>query len=337
MADSKNNSDKNVVQNSFGKYQNRLKEICENYKTDPQKILEFMQFKSRFYEYSLKNTIMIFDQRPGATFVQSFDKWNKMNTRINKGEHGIKIFVPVHKRFIYHPEKKTYLPLSEVKKKNPELYKMAVERPELKLIEEGLSFRLGNVFDISQTDYPKEKYPQLLHVGYRSEQHDQLIKGVMDFAQKDLKVNISTENLESISVRGISYSDGRLVKMNNLLESTQYLSTLNHEIGHQLMHNREDKIPTSVKEFEADAFAIMLDWHMGIDVLDTRKDHFVQAYKGLRQNPEYSDKSFEELFENVFQKYSANIGEIDKRVQPYINKDISRRAKHYAKEVPVEH
>lgn len=317
-------------------YQNRLKDICENYETDPMKILEFMQFKSRFYDYSLNNTILIYEQYPGASFVQSYDNWNKMQTRIKKGEHGIKIFVPIKKKYILNPENGEYLPASDVKKKNFELYRQAFSHPDLNLIDEKISFRMGNVFDISQTDFPKEKYPQLLHVGYSSEQHNQLIKGVLDFAQKDLGINVTTEDLKSISVRGISYSGSQHIKINQILESTQYLSTLNHEIGHQLMHSNSKK-PDSVKEFEADTFSIMMDYHMGVDVLDTRKNHFIQAYERLRQHPDFEKKSFDELFSDVFQTYSMNVEAIDIRIHPYINKNISKRIRHRHMEVSVEH
>lgn len=329
-------SDNKRKYSGLKEYQNRLKEICENYETDPMKILEFMQFKSRFYKYSLNNTALIYDQRPGATFVQSYDNWNRMQTRIKKGEHGIKIFVPIKKKYILNPENGEYLPASDVKKKNPKLYGQALDHPDLNLIDERISFRMGNVFDISQTDFPKEKYPQLLHVGYSSEQHDQLIKGVLDFAKKDLGISVTTENLESISVRGISYSGRQHIKINQILESTQYLSTLNHEIGHQLMHNNSKK-PESVKEFEADAFSIMMDYYMGIDVLDTRKTHFVQAYERLRQHPDFENKSFEELFSDVFKTYSMNAEAMDIRIQPYMNRNISRRIRHRHMEVPIDH
>ena len=149
-----------------------------------------------------------------------------------------------------------------------------------------------------------------------------------------MQIDVSTEDLGSISLRGLSYSGKQHIKINELLESTQYLSTLNHEIGHQLMHN-DSKKPVSVKEFEADAFSMMLDWHMGIEVLDTRKIHFVESYDSLRQQPDFKNMEFEDLFSDVFATYSANAEKLDMRVQPYIAKDMAPKRRH--REISVEH
>ena len=50
---------------------------------------------SRFHRYSVNNTMLIFQQRPDATLVAGFRKWqNQFGRHVKKGEHGITIIAP---------------------------------------------------------------------------------------------------------------------------------------------------------------------------------------------------------------------------------------------------
>ena len=46
-----------------------------DFQQDPQQIMGFLEFGSRFYHYSLRNTQLIYQQNPNVTFVQSYDAW----------------------------------------------------------------------------------------------------------------------------------------------------------------------------------------------------------------------------------------------------------------------
>lgn len=306
--------DNNVLQ----EYQKRIIDLCDTYTTDPNKILELIEFKSRFYQYSLNNTMLIQQQRPTASFVQSYVAWNKMESSVLKGEKGLKIFVPVKLTFLKNPDLSKWELLSSVKKENPKLF----EAYEQGVIEskEVLSFRIGNVFDISQTNFPKEKYPSLYNLGYSSEQHDTIIKGMIDYANFEHGIEVRTEDLQSISLRGLSYRDKSRVDINSRLESTQYLSTLNHEIGHQLLHRNTDK-PRNIVEFEADVFSIMLDYHMDIDVTDARKEHIVSNYKSILEDSELDNSKdiVSDLFDDVFRIYTQEIDRIDHYLEKYVS------------------
>lgn len=310
------NENNNVLQ----EYQKRIIDLCDTYTTDPSKILEFIQFKSQFYQYSLNNTMLIYGQRPKASFVQSYAAWNKMGANVLKGEKGLKIYTPVKATYILNPETSKYELLSVAKRENPKLYEAYKEG----MVEsrEKVNFRIGNVFDISQTNFPKERYPELYSMGYSSEQHDLLIKGMIDYAGKEHGIDVNSADLESISLRGLSYRGMSVVEINERLESTQFLSTLNHEIGHQLLHENTNK-PIHQIEFEADVFSIMLDYHMGIDVTDARKEHVVACYKNILKEceNENSKEVLDELFDNVFKTYSQEISKIDVYVDKYLPKD----------------
>ena len=95
------------------------------YQQDPQQIIEFLEFGSRFYHYSLRNTQLIYQQNPNATFVQSYSAWKQMGVSV-KGQKGIKVYVP---KYV------TYLMIDQ---QEPVQLKLATAEQE-QLINEGKS------------------------------------------------------------------------------------------------------------------------------------------------------------------------------------------------------
>ena len=53
---------------------------------------------ARFHNYSSGNVLLILAQRPDATRVAGLRLWNSLGRRVNKGEHGIKIIVPITRK-----------------------------------------------------------------------------------------------------------------------------------------------------------------------------------------------------------------------------------------------
>ena len=89
-------------------YYNQIKEkannqilwIIKDYRENPEHIIEYLQFCSKMYRYSLNNTILIYSQNPNASYVQSFDQWRKLGYSVRRGEHGLDVFVPVHITYV---------------------------------------------------------------------------------------------------------------------------------------------------------------------------------------------------------------------------------------------
>ena len=62
-----------------------IKELFES-----EKYMRYLSVMSKFYRYSVNNTMLIYMQRPDATLVAGFQKWKKQFERyVKKGEHGI--------------------------------------------------------------------------------------------------------------------------------------------------------------------------------------------------------------------------------------------------------
>lgn len=273
-------SKKDVSQKSYQdkeqKLYNNIKNMINSYQIRPEMIAELLEFKTRFYQYSLNNTILIYTQNPFATYVQSFSKWKEMGANVRRGEKGIAIFVPVKKSFIKYKSEpqEVWTPLSEASKnmkRDLQLGKM--------LKQDKLYFKVGHVFDISQTDYPPEKYPQLFSIGHESKDHAKICVALEKFSEEVLKVPVYYEDVKSISLRGIFSKDKNRIILSNILKDTEKLATLSHEIGHAIMSNQSNEKLESKAEIEADAISIMIQADLGLEITDNRKKHFADHYR----------------------------------------------------------
>src|SRR6476619_645671 len=65
---------------------------------DDESFRAWLDVQSRFHQYSFGNTGLIMAQRPDATAVAGFRKWQTMNRFVKKGEKGIRIMVPMHRK-----------------------------------------------------------------------------------------------------------------------------------------------------------------------------------------------------------------------------------------------
>ncbi len=111
------------------------------------------------------------------------------------------------------------------------------------------------------------------------------------------------------------------------------LSTLTHELGHALLHDDIAGISTSQKEFEADAFSIMLSANYGVELTDTRKKHLadnVRMFKtevlaGLGEDCTDVQRKWQESlyksFSSVYSMYRENIEQIEKYVDQHVSKE----------------
>lgn len=305
-----------------------IHEIGMSYRVNPEKIAELLEFGSRFYKYSINNVKLIYTQNRGATYVQPFEKWKEMGASVMKGQCGIKIRVPVMSTSLLLPDGQV-VSLCDATKEQKELYKKGVLEGK-----QTLHYKIGNVFDISQTNFPKENYPQLYSMGYDSEQHAAIMDGLCKFCS-ERGVQVSFEDISSIALRGYyNPTDNRIV-VNELLNDTQRLSTLSHEIGHALEQHGVRDISTAQKEFEADSISILLQSHFGIELTESRKEHLAGHYRKFMDeirtaNPEIDEegliKKVDEALQASMEVFRNNIDQINQFVEEQVNKDKSEVA-----------
>lgn len=307
----------------WNEQQERLREelsrLVENYAKDyennPEQLAELFAFGSKFYKYSVRNNMLIHGQNAHALYVQSFQAWKTMGADIKKGEKGIKVYVPVQATILKIGDK--LVPLEQATSQERARYNAG----ELESMTK-TRFKIGHVFDIAQTTFPKERYPSLFHMGYPSKVHGLAAKGLEDYAKKALKCKVSMVDLKSISLRGNFAPETNEIKLNQLLEDTQKLSTLAHELGHAILHKNTKAGPVQ-KELEADAMGIMVEAHFGIEPTETRRRHLADNYqkyqKEYKANPGQRP-SFGEVIKNVFQSFKEQLPAIEQAVEKHVPK-----------------
>lgn len=305
----------------------RINQITQQYVEKPENLTELLEFSSKFYTYSVRNNILIFNQNPYASYVQSFQAWKEMGYSVLSGEHGLKILVPV-KATTLQLEDGNYVMLQNATREQ----KQAFDKGELQGISR-IHFKIGTVFDISQTNYPKEKYPELYAVGYPSEMHSGIYQGLKEYC-KTIGYNVEESDLQSISLRGDCNYQRREIRINNILEDTQKLSTLSHELGHALCTEGLHDASTAKKELIADAVSIMIQSNFGIEITDSRKRHLKSHYDSLKKEieseighemsaDEMSDQ-LNEILSDTMGMYKEHIEDINKCVEIYVPQDRLR-------------
>jgi len=198
----------------------------------------FLAFSARFRQYSLCNTVLIYQQRPTASFVAGFNRWKDMNRYVRKGEKAIHIFAPIIRKV---PDEK-----------DPE-----VSRERL------AGFKLTSVFDLSQTEGEEVPIPVSIR-GLEDQEGADLLREKMLAAVQDVipvsfvPLPLGFHGFYDIKTRSISLSNGD--------SALQNVKTLFHELAH---HFHETAFPgeetAEQKEFIAESAAFIACSALGID------------------------------------------------------------------------
>jgi hypothetical protein len=246
------------------------------FKESPSVLAEFVAFSAGFHRYSNRNRILIEAQRPHATFVASYKKWADDGFPVTKGEKGIAVFVPVSVKYAALADGST-VPLSGLSK--DEKMRLPAQGAEIK---EALYFKIGHVFDISQTSCPPSEYPRFFHPGFPSERHGALY-GILKSHCLAQGVAVEESDVKSIALRGWFSFDEKKIVISDKLADTGKLSTLIHEFSHCILLKNGDAatLPTCVNEFEADALSLMIESSLGIQTETSRVRHMHKHWKEM--------------------------------------------------------
>lgn len=189
-------------------------------------IRNYLSFYSKFHNYSLLNTWLIFLQKKDATKVASYTTWKKNNRGIKKGATVIWIWRPIKDNSNddnFDISKVDFSDLDSV-------MKAAAEKQQMR-------FTLAKVYDVSDTYPLNEKgevpeTPKWEADNTPSEVAEQLIVRLKKFAET-LKIKIT----KSDSRRGEKgYSAGEHINLSSDISGVAEASVLVHELAHELLH-----------------------------------------------------------------------------------------------------
>jgi N-terminal domain of anti-restriction factor ArdC len=259
--------------------------------TDGEAWRAWLSFATRFHAYSFNNMILIWKQRPEATWVAGIKRWNSMGRRVRKGERGIAILAPVTARpDTAEPEPVPPDPPS------PNLGPAAapvlvavtaaaatalveaalaqLDNPANKLGRVLRGFTIATVFDLAQTEGDPVQPP---HRPTASDVDALLLGGQAPPGVWDALVGIAGEHGYRVQ-RGfcdgangyIRYAE-HLIRVRDDVDDAQAVKTLAHELAHMLLHSPDDFLGEFTgacrgeKEVEAESTAFLLAAHAGLD------------------------------------------------------------------------
>lgn len=264
----------NYHQKTFQEKQEEVKKLTEsmdraieNYFVSPEKMTQYLHFMSQFYRYSPGNMALIHSQFEGAQGVGSFKFWKDKGYNVIKGEHGIKLWVPVRLAPKYQNEQGEWKPIKEASPTE----RIKIQSGTLKSVPERTGFTTGHVFDISQTNCPPEKIPELFpnrHTPGEIKDFEAYLKGLHGVA-KYLEVEILPHPpYELGAAKGAYFPDEHVLALNPRDTDFERATVLAHELAHAALHSKENegrKLSTAEKEFQAEMTAYVVNEHFGID------------------------------------------------------------------------
>lgn len=228
----------------------RIENALQNISSDAD-WMQFLAFSSKFYNYSARNTLLIYAQRPDASYVKGFRAWNKLGRYVKKGAKGIAILAPCVKKVeeFKEPDNKAEYQDNEGEKVTKKVL---------------CGFKITYVFDLMDTDGSDEQLPVL-------------VKGLSGDSQEEqelyekLKTIISAEypvqEVTGQSAKGSYNLESGVITVRSDLEALQRVKTILHEFSHAIdfkLHPDEN-ISRNKRELIAESSAFVVASRLNLD------------------------------------------------------------------------
>ena len=232
-----------------------LKEGMKNY-LDSEQFKSFLDTMSKFHNYSLNNIHLLKMQNPNVSRVASFNKWKAdFDRTVKKGSKALKIWVP------YQVKTKISANQNELSFSPSE---NEMEEKEVTVTR----FKLGNVFDVSQTE-GKELPKAINELTGDVKDYEDLYRAAKAVSM-DNQVSISFEEINRESTNGYySPDENRIVISKGLKGQEQILKTIFHEMAHADLHRGSNAQygddQYRKQELQAESVAYVVANHFGFD------------------------------------------------------------------------
>lgn len=258
-----------------------------------------------FNNYSLNNQYLIWLQKPDSKYVTSFNAFSKMGYYINKGEKGIKILFPVFLKFIKVNTNDSQFKIKPIYLLTEEELKKLKDKEDNSVTfykEKATYFKVGNVFDVSQTTMPFEEIDSSLNPILEDSQADGITDVFIKAIYKD-GIKVKYEDIDS-GAKGYCDFDNKTIVVKKNLSDLMRLKVIIHEYAHSLAHthlkdnNKEYQEHREQYESEAEAIAYVVSKYLGLDT----KNYSMTYLYSWSKNKDFKelDDSFETI--NRFSK-----------------------------------
>jgi antirestriction protein ArdC len=270
----------------------RLQEAVESIVTG-EDWARMLKVASKFHRYSFQNQILIFSQRPDATLVAGFRRWQELDRFVRKGEKGIAIFAPMGGKCRscegdggkdFDGE---FLTCSRC---------MGRGRYQ--------RFKIAYVFDVTQTEgEPLEDLdavrPKLLSGDAPEGIWDALVAQAKLAGFEVVRDQRGSEN-------GYCDFSSARIGIRPDIEPLQAVKTLVHELAHALLHANEASVDRSRQEVEVESVAFMVLDALGLDTGDYSFSYIARWASGDVEKVKDTGTRVAECAKQIFQSLEAS-------------------------------
>jgi antirestriction protein ArdC len=196
----------------------------------------------KFHRYSFSNQLLIALQRPDATQVGGYRKWQQFGRQVRKGEKGITIIAPCVRKV-----------------RGTTVDGDRQDETDVRVT----GFTCAHVFDIAQTD--GEPLPEICTQLLGDDPVGAFHR--LEAAATALDFTVDVVPL-SDSLNGDCNHVAHRIRVNVDVSPMQRVKTLSHELAHAWLHGPDlmpADMPRGVKELEAESVAYIVCQEFGID------------------------------------------------------------------------
>ena len=215
---------------------------------DPAALAGYLAFSALFRDYSARNRLLVYLQRPRARFCKGYRDWLKNGRQVRKGEKALTILAPLVRR--------------------PTKAEVAAGADADRCVPFG--FRAVAVFDYEQTDAVRDD--ALVY-------EPPMIRLDAD-GPSGLSARIEaaiTETGYTVETRDTGYADGRcrfadkIIEVRAGLSAADRASVLAHELAHAVAHHpgAENRRSRASTELQAEGAAYVALAALGLDTART--------------------------------------------------------------------
>lgn len=293
--------------------------------------IEYLNFISKFKKFhgrnfSMKNMLLIYLQRPGATCVAGSREWLSVDREVKKEEknNGIGIFIPTstsgkgknNDADIVLPKVDTF----DDSQLEGDADNATDGSPRQYFIFRKILFDITQTNNVNGEEEPANE-PTWRPSNEPDERTTELIEIISELIKDD---NITLTNDPAMGNEG-GYSSNGGINISKGAEGQRYLKTLIHEYAHELLHwgrfsfdnlTNHKKISTAVKEIQAEGIAIGLMNHFGFDTQPSKV--YLQGWREQANGGKVRDQQeiMIEVCTYILEKINAKKGVSDNQDLP---------------------
>lgn len=337
------------------------KELEESALKSEKSYKEFIEFLAGFRSsrYSSRNQLMLYIQSAQQGLLPvfgTFDEWKERNTSIKSGEKGLTICRPLFSDVYYDLQE--LVPSPSGKMVPQRLLKFTLTPEKIAELEAGIKngtvqketeltsfYYVDSVFSMSQTTMQEQdriEYLQRYNATNTSEENADLYAKLIDVSAA-LGRNVKERDIQDESLGWVERV-GDEIAIKKDMPTDSKCSVLAHEIGHTLLHIRNDTAEGKAqKEVQAQLFSHIAMLKLGIDAEKQFSLHYINSYlkSGARSAPMF-DANGNELSPGQVLQVNLNavlpavdllVQTVGEKMQP-IDKDSLQKLQGYTAERP---